>query len=1200
MPSNKLRFGLIAESIQGQIVSDFYEDYDANIDNYNPYSRDQIKGVPCNTHREELITSIPSPYARMHITDLAFIEMLEGRTLLRNINQITDNDISPDYSRALSQCLDIFELLYHSDEIDLQEIGITVEKINLERPQGAPNSNLYKYLETLQVFRDQYMRNIRVKMQTANINAQQYTFDFSSLYVFKYKGKTFAATSPFTGFFAKQDCDLTIAGIKLKDNNGNERTVLTNSATDWRDMKGRPDDFKRFMYLLLNENGTKLGCIFKNLFAVVKESLSQHERDSMRNSHFDQMPEYKKFNTNVETLQQIGSFENQPLFIRPDNIDSSYLKFLLYYRTQPANLSIKETDYTKDLKDRRFNGNPCRWLGPNDILSDTLFILPYEVNDNYLSVSYTDEGNNIHKNCVLLPIKSNGLKHFGQLLSQERYNLCNHITISRKAADTFLVKMTIPLNNGGTTTIRREYRSDEMKYPNGSVMTGSQTSPFAFGIYPFVKASLFDNIYKVLFYHHFDPNSNDKSKLKFYHVDNFDDAVNLVEYSADVVDGKQSAVQSNQTVMASDDLPGNSWYYHIEAERNGLDFIEVCSDKGTALIVPKLKRVQERRGIEAKDGGDDVITMRPNEVIISVDLGTSNTYVAYMVKKNPDNDFEEPKEISTVHGTGNRQWSELMFMHKTCTKKDFVNAIDKNRSDLYLKTPNGSYSDTWLATQLCEYIPSKIVPRGSNTDGYSFPIPSVINQTYIKGEKPKGDEVKIPLFNSAIPFAYYEIGKRTGDYDTITEGKFKWFKIKKKGDFTTLKDRERAFRSFVKELLMLFRSNLISEGYRPENTKLIWTYPLSFAPELRKQHAKIWEEEYKACFKTDPKGKVLYTNESRAPIYECIKDLNQVNRLTLLMDIGGGSTDVFGFKSNEPKFSTSFSFAGNALYLDGDLNQDEKTQKKYNVMRAQVQRDECAEVLNAKSPLSNTELIRNNASISAIMNYGFSKEPDIFESVFENEDPKFLLKFHNWALVYHIAQLCKIKSPDECPVELYLTGNGSKLFALYDNSNTFIKSIFKEVYGDKFNEDMAVTKQNDPKATTALGALKAYSNNFGDGDSPGLAYDGNDVIAQVVMLGDEINTYDTTPEYGGASITVDTKMKDAVEENVKKYIDVFFKLYKHPNLRIKADKVKGFIDDVRNNDKLKQTGGVLSESIFFQYIALIMEQISKYFIEHQH
>ena len=1195
--SKKYIFGLTAKEAQNQNESDFHVDYDDNVNNYNPYSKEQIKGIPCNTNREELITSIPSPYARMHVTELAFVELLEGRTLLRNINQVTDNDISPDYSRALSHCLDIFELLYHSDDIDLQEIGVTVEKINLARPQGDPNSNLYKYLETLQLFRDQYMRNIRGKMKAGNINDQQYTFDFSSLYVFKYKGKTFAATSPFTGFFAKQDCDLTGAGIKLKDNNGNERTALTNSASDWRDMKGRPDDFKRFMYLLLNENGTKLGCIFKNLFAVVSESLTQNERDRLKNSHFDQMPEYRKFNTNVETLQRIGSFEDQPLFIRPDNIDSSYLKFLLYYRTQPANLSIKETDYTKDLKDRRFNGKPCRWLGPNDILSDALFILPYEVNENYLSVSYTDDGNTIHKNCVLLPIKSGGLKHFGQLLGEKRYSLSDYIIIYKKTDDTFLVKMTIPLENGGTTTIRREYKNNEARYPNGCVMTGDKTSPFAFGIYPFVKTSLFENIYKVLFYHHFDPRSNDKSKLKFYYVDN--DAVKMIEFSADVDDGAQSDVQSNQTVMASSDLPGNSWYYHIEAKTHGIDIVEVCSDKGTALIVPKLKRVQEKRGIEAEDGGDDVITMLPNEVIISVDLGTSNTYVAYMVK-NPDNVFEKPQEISTVHGTGNRQWSELMFMHKTCTRTEYVNAIDKNRSDLYLKTPNGSYSDTWLATQLCEYIPSKIVPRGSEADGYSFPIPSVINQTYVNGEKPKGDEVKIPLFNSAIPFAYYEIGKRMGDYDTITEGKFKWFRIKKKGNFTTLKDRERAFRSFVKELLLLFRSNLISEGYRPENTKLIWTYPLSFAPELRKQHAKIWEEEYKACFKTDPKGKVLYTNESRAPIYECIQDLNQVNRLTLLMDVGGGSTDVFGFKSNEPKFSTSFSFAGNALYLDGDLNQDERTQQKYNVMRAQVQRDECAEVLNAKSPLSNTELIRNNASISAIMNYGFSKEPNIFESVFENEDPKFLLKFHNWALIYHIAQLCKIKSPDEGPVALYLTGNGRKLFDLYDNSKAFIKSIFEEVYGDKFYKDMAVTMQDDPKATTARGALKAYSNNFGDEDIPGLAYDGNDVIAQVVMLGDEINTYDTTPEHGGASITVDTKMKDAVEKNVKKYIDMFFKLYNHPNPRIKADKVKEFIDDVRNNDKLKQTGGVLSESIFFQYIALIMEQISKYFIEHQH
>ena len=65
---------------------------------------------------------------------------------------------------------------------------------------------------------------------------------------------------------------------------------------------------------------------------------------------------------------------------------------------------------------------------------------------------------------------------------------------------------------------------------------------------------------------------------------------------------------------------------------------------------------------------------------------------------------------------------------------------------------------------------------------------------------------------------------------------------------------------------------------------------------------------------------VKYTNESRSPIYECMTNPGAANLLTVLMDIGGGSTDVIGYFQNEPQFVTSFGFAGNALYLGGSMN----------------------------------------------------------------------------------------------------------------------------------------------------------------------------------------------------------------------------------------------------------------------------------------
>ena len=53
--------------------------------------------------------------------------------------------------------------------------------------------------------------------------------------------------------------------------------------------------------------------------------------------------------------------------------------------------------------------------------------------------------------------------------------------------------------------------------------------------------------------------------------------------------------------------------------------------------------------------------------------------------------------------------------------------------------------------------------------------------------------------------------------------------------------------------------------------------------------------------------------------------------------------------------------------------------------------------------------------LATIMNYGFVKYPAEFRSIFTNYSAEFMLKLHNSALIYHIAQLCHAKSPDAAP-----------------------------------------------------------------------------------------------------------------------------------------------------------------------------------------
>lgn len=1187
MSKNKYQFGFEAEPVgNNSSVSDFKIDFDPQSDNYNPYSKERISQVPLNTTKTDRITSIPSPYARMHVTDLAFMELRDGRTLFSKKKNVAPNDISPDYSRALSHCLDVFEMLFHSDEIDLQEKGISVKKIQLDKPQQEYGEKLNNYLETLMLYRNQYMRTIKRRMR-GNLQDDEYLFDFSTLYLFKYGDKTFAATSPFTGFFVKADCNLVDVDLSMKDAQNGLRRLFTDDPADWRDMKGRSLEFRKFMYLLLNEHGTRLRYIYENLFAVVEQSLTSDEKNSLTNIVFSQQPEYKKFNIGNQDLQEIGTYKNRTLYIRPDNIDCSYLKYLLY-QVRPADLSISKEEYEKKVENRTFDGEVTYWLGPNDILSDALFVLPYDINDNYLSISFFDESvDKQTKNRCLIPIKSSGLRHLGALLDNME-TLRDCISIVRKSSKTFLVKMKINLIGGGSCTIRREYNiapSTDIVYPHGRAIMGGETTPFAFGIYPFVKTTLFDNIYKVMFYHHNltpiveeeEGECKEQPLLHFFFIQQNGNGTNQLEELPFSGDG--AMVQCNQTVKKNDQLQGNCIYYHIEAEQSTVDIVEVATTDGTALIVPLMRRVE-------KEQGEGLIQLRNDEVIIAVDLGTSNTYAAYLTRKANNGDFGDIHEISTIHIDGKgREWAELMFMHDKCSSKD---AIEENRTDLYLKNEDGKYSNAWLATQLCEFAPSRIVPQGRK-DGYTFPIPSVINQTYVNGTAPNGKEEKIPLFNSAIPFAYYKIGKRNGDYDLITDGKFKWLRVKdKNGNYVPITPRVTAFRSFVKELLFLFRSNLISLGYNPENTTLIWTYPLSFAEELRLQHERIWKEEFDDCFN----GKeILYTNESMAPIYGCIENPNDVDRLTLLIDIGGGSTDVYGFKKNQPVFSSSFSFAGNSLYLDGDLNHDEQTNKT-NVMRKQIDTPECKAMLEAKSNMPGTERINQGGKISSIMNYGFSQAPNVFGDLFQqNMDPKFMLRFHNAAIVYHVAQLCKIISPEECPVNVYLTGNGSNLLKLNSDYMDYFHTIFKHFYGDLFKEnDFDIVPQSNPKTATTIGALVGYRNN--KTDNPGLVFGVEKDIKQVVMLGDRNTKYEVKKGKNSVNVDVNDEKKNLVADNVREFVALFYtELWPDADECFKRTDVEAFIDVATTSDKMT-INGKLSESLFFQYIALLMENIS--------
>lgn len=1188
-------FGLNAEELHDTTAGDFREitNVAGGVENHNPYGQgyfndpSQMALTPDNTK----VTSIPSPYARMHITDIAFRELMAGVGVMdANAVMAHVNNMSGDYLRAMSHCLDVYEMMFHFKEMDLIDKGITIKRIELVSKRDgrykdllAGKKELSSFIDTLDLFRKRYLQDIR------NRNVSSYLFDFTKMYIFKYNGHTFAATSPFTGFFAKADCNLSKAELSVSwvaNGTKHNHKLFTDTPKEWLGIKDRDPKFLEFLYLLLKGD---LGEIFRHLFNAVKACIP--DLSALAEESFEQR--YPEFNFGKVVLPKIAGNTQNESYIRPDGLDCSYLKYLLYLR-QPVDLAISEDAYKLDIKDRVFpegSENKVPWIGVNDFLSDALIVLPYDINENYYAATYIDENNNPHRRC-LLPLKRQALDYL------DISSITDENLIIKKYSDKhYAVTLKLALTTGGKVELRRDYfdiDEEECMFPNGALKDlQNKGRHFAFGIYPFVRSKSYENIYKVLFYNDFKwplgyhPQKDEKLySLDFYYFN---------QNHCAVVYDRQTKIKENQTNIADKDFDVNTHYFHVsDAIRvNGeyicIDFAELSLTlvkkpktgnptkiNATAIIVPKYHPVA------SNDGWTN----------IAIDLGTSNTFIAY------EHENEEAREISTIHDG----WNELTLMNCHCERDD---AKEINRDDLYLSTSDcddAKPDDVCLPAQLCEFIPTRI-RQGTDKQiiGYSFPIPSILNNLRVNGKNDVSYNDRIALVHSAIPFAYYSIGKRPNTeanrYDSMSNGEFKWFFSKDDDGIFNFDTRRRAdFNSFLGELLFIVRSHMLCRGFRLEQCKLLWTYPLSFQPELIEYYQNAWSLSY--CLYFNPvllnperdkivdeetlKDWVKYTNESRSPIYECIDNPADAHHLTILMDIGGGSTDVIGYKNSQPMFITSFGFAGNALYLGGSMNHNEDDLQQ-NYMRWFVRRT-CQDVFKKDSSLSGTKKIGVDAPINTLMNYGLTEAATEFKAIFHNEAVQFMLQFHNAAIFYHTAQLCKIKSADEMPVKLFLTGNGSKLVSMNKNEK-LVNKIFSHVYG--IDANIPVKSPDYPKAATAKGSLKGCKMR----GINALKFNEESREQQVVMVGDSDTCFDKDVDAARVELEDTSGYSEAVIANVKNFIEVFFNCYNSQTPYFTKEDILESLEFVKGDPKL-DFGTSLSDSMFFQYISLLMEQLS--------
>ena len=176
-----------------------------------------------------------------------------------------------------------------------------------------------------------------------------------------------------------------------------------------------------------------------------------------------------------------------------------------------------------------------------------------------------------------------------------------------------------------------------------------------------------------------------------------------------------------------------------------------------------------------------------------------------------------------------------------------------------------------------------------------------------------------------------------------------------------------------------------------------------------------------------------------------------------------------------------------------------------------------------------------------------------------------------------------------------MTGNGSKLFSLNTDRDHDIKAIFEYVYrtfgGDEGSDavagisNMQITNPPAPKTATVNGALKGLTR--------GLELNDASKAGRIVMAGDSCTALELNPQDGGAFVGNDYDVTANVLPNVKQFIDMFYSvIYTTRSPRITKQQMVSYLNLINGNYALNiPPSGVISDSLFFQYIALLMEQL---------
>jgi len=1043
-----------------------------NIELDKGYGVNEISNCPDpdGGNRTEMPTAIPSPFARFDLVKTAFKNITNSPSLKADSG---GKRASKHDEKLVSHTLDLAEIVFNYRTYAGK---VEILKWNKGGSKGGNEIDEKSSLYALEKKQPDFADALKLYMK---LDAKAYNFDqLENIFLFKsgqQQDSIIGSTSPITLFCPSAARFDGLGLVRQKD----KKPYFCD---DYMPLYERSENFQEWFYSLLGYlklkcKGADLSDIreyarksLDNLDHVKDEELigkltKSYDPDTESESKFEST--YVELHVGGETnapvdilgvnVRVVGSeivdgiLNNSDFVIVPTKKVDGSKNLPLALQSRFARTGFKygegewipgtivpsyvEGSWTKKRDMPGIGGATGNYVTVSDFLEPYLVKTIYPISKNFLAFDKMDNS----EYGYLYPLKEDFFNFFS-IKSLNAIGPKNpKISLAFQNDGSVKVTLDVPIKKTGQkVTFERIYKNSE-ELPDESKIDGGVivTKRFGITVFPFVKGNIkeiygVDPDYRVQFIDY------DCSDLVFQAESQI---VGLVDSVKDIKGTLKKNTRSDKTRGT----PASSRYYEIKEE---FDFIRVkMVGNVVALVIPQWK--------EAVYSG--------KKYTFAVDFGTTNTHIAYMVGSDPVKSFD-------ITGIGNDVQIASLF------------------DETSVKTNDGLENEN--ALEIKDLIDKEFVPRViGNSGGYVFPLRTAL--AYNEDIPTNWPQIGLnPLFESNIPFCYEKL-QLTG-YKIETN--LKWNAA---GD-----PNKYRINAYFRQIMMLLQNKVLVTGGSLKETRLIWFYPSSMSENDIGGLEEKWKDNFKRYFvdkriieehrDKDAEERVKGRLESLAPYYaQGEAAFSGANVLSV--DIGGGTTDVAVFCNGKLKGTTSFRFAGNALFGDAYSLNGQGADKNGFVIRFKSMFDELLgnEFIVGRGVLDDVLAKKKAEDINAFFfsvegNIGFwtellgmvavDKEPYSYSVMIRNmgHDLMFLVLYFYVALIYHVGQVLKNMKDDQVKLNFVIfSGTASKILKILTKRNNILTKLTVEVF-EHFglaDNDLEIILTNEPKEATCKGGL---------------------------------------------------------------------------------------------------------------------------------